>query len=500
MRREALLGVDAGTSSVKVCAFAPDGALLAKACRPVAIAASGQGRGELDVVRYGESVAEAVSEVVSSTELAILSIGFSTTCPTTILLDEHLDPVRPGLTYLDNRASRQAEAFAERVGGADHFFSVTGNRCAVSTCSVANLLWVRDCEAKNWARARHAGMLNTYLAAKLTGNLAVDWTQASYSGLFSLRDPLRWHADLVHGADLPEKLLPPIVPPYERIGTVTEAASRELRIPSGIPVAIGSADTAAAALAIGFTDPGTAFESVGTSGVLSFLLDKPAFDSIFMNRCHVLPRLWLSHGAISMMGGSLDWLIRSVWPDCRTVQELNEWIRDAAPGAHGVVFLPYLSGERCPIWDPHALGVWYGLTLHTTKVDMVEAVFESGAFALRQILEHGVRSFGSRIDSVLAVGEGAKSESWNQMKADILDLPYRPAQHADAAAYGAALMGGMAAGILAPAISAYPVLERGARTYLPRDAATRDAYARSYRIFTKLYPALREVMHAGGNF
>ena len=291
------------------------------------------------------------------------------------------------------------------------------------------------------------GMLNSYLAGKLSQQSGMEWTQASYSGIFDLRIPDRWDQSSLDITGIDEGKLLPLVKPYDKIGSVTTTASELTGLSEGCPVALGSADTAAAAFAVGLDEPGWAFESVGTSGVLSFVLDQPEFDPVFMNRCHVFPDMWLAHGAMSLMGGALEWVRKNIWDEYSSPAEMDAVLSESRPGAGGVVFLPYLAGERSPVWDPEAVGVWYGLTLSTSKADMIEAVYESSAYGMKQIRDIAARKLGCQPGSILAVGNGTKGDHWNQIKADVLQVPYYPVQNADAAAYGAAMMGGIASGL-----------------------------------------------------
>ena len=412
-------------------------------------------------------------------------------------MDNKLKPLRHGITYLDNRASNELEDYSKNFDSMEQYFSITGNRLALSTCSMSNLLWIKNNESDNWLRTKHVGMLNSYIAAQLTGKVACDWTQASYSGVFSIHRPKLWNPDLIHLLGIPESILPEIVSPCEKLGRLTESASIMTGLPQGIPIAVGSGDTAAAAIGVGLKKTDTAFESVGTSGVLTFLLDKPKFDPIFMNRCHVVPGQWLAHGAVSLMGGSIDWLLKNIFTDIGSYGELEQLAILAQPGANGVVFLPYLSGERCPIWDHQAVGNWYGLTLYSQKQDLIESVYESGAFALRQILDYARLKLDYRINSVIAVGEGIKSNHWNQIKSDVLNVEYRPTDYSDATAYGAALMGGIAAGVYSSISDPeLPVLNVSKDVYNQRDINTLEALNSSYDKFCKLYPALRDIMHS----
>ncbi len=287
-----------------------------------------------------------------------------------------------------------------------------------------------------------------------------------------------------------------MVQPASRVGNgVTRLVGDALNISEGTPVAIGSGDTAAAAFAIGFADSRQAFESAGTSGVLTFVLDKPNFDPLFMNRCHVFPGLWVSHGANSMMGGAIDWLRKNILTEYEDYGVMDEQIRQAVPGAHGVVFLPYLAGERCPVWNPHAKAVWYGLSLEHTQLDLLESVFEAGAFSLRQIRDLAEQRLGISLDSVIAVGNGTKSDHWCQMKADVLRLHYSTTSCTDASAYGAALMGGIAAGVFnGPLDDSIPFLKSDGREYAPSSGVTYDEYMKAFSVYSVLYPALKHLM------
>ncbi|MBN2860123.1 MAG: hypothetical protein JXK93_07675 [Sphaerochaetaceae bacterium] len=489
----ALLGVDAGTSGVKVCAFTLDGALIRKEEEKVSIISERPGYAELDVMQYWLMVRNAISRITAKDPLDIVGIGLSTTCPTVITMDQEYHPIGRGITYLDNRASAEAAEYLDIFSDQETYVRRIGNRCSVSTCSSSTMRWIRKNESDRWDATTHIGMLNSFLAAQLTGSAAIDTTQASYSGIFRLENPVDWDDELLELAGIPREKLLPISQPSSMIGGIKREVAEQLGLKEGTPVAIGSGGTAAAAYALGLKDPQVAFESVGTSGVFTFLLDEPRFNPSFMNRCHVISGLWLSHGASSMMGGSIEWLKNNILKEFHDYSVLDTAIHGAVPGAHGVVFLPYLSGERCPVWDPDAKAVWYGMSLKTTSLDLLESVFEAGAYSLRQIRENGERFLQNRIDSVIAVGNGTKSEHWNQMKADVLSVPYRTTAFRDASAYGAAIMGGVASGIYADTTDrAIPVLQVDGHVYHPRTEGTSE-YERGYRSYLQLYPAVKDL-------
>ncbi len=491
----ALVGIDAGTSGVKICVFSRDGMLIARASRPVPLLTPHPRWAELDLERYWAAVAEALAEVLQASG-PVAGIGLATTCPTTVLMDEKGRALRPGITFLDNRAADDVVAIGEAVGSPEMFFRQTGNRLSPSTCSAGNLRWLMREEPDVWRRAARIGFLNSYLAGRLTGAVAADWTQASYSGLFDLRAPEAWSTRLVAALGIPENMLPAVIPPFERAGFVTPEGATGTGLAPGTPVAIGSADTAAAAFALGVEAAGQCFESAGTSGVLTFCLDRPDFDEAFLNRCHVVPGCWLAHGAMSTPGAAVEWLREKIWPDLTCHADLERLAAESEPGAHGLIFLPYMAGERSPIWDASASGAWVGLRLDTTRADLARAVFEGAAYGLRQVLERAERRWGRRPQRMLAVGGGARSRFWLQIKADVSNLEYHPTELPDAAALGAAMMGGIAAGVYTGVDDpALPKIRTEAEPILPGPALARQPYGKAFRVYDALYPALREAMH-----
>ena len=489
------LGIDAGTSAIKVCAFDAQGTLLKKVQRFVPVITPYPLWVEIDLERYWELLVEALQELTAQVG-AVAAVGLSTTCPTTILLDDARKPLRHAMVYMDGRADETVRS----VVGQDtvSFQSRSGNRASTSTCWAANLLWVRHNEPDTWSRVRHVCMLNSYIALRMTGELAIDPTQASYSGLMDVKEPQpRWHSELLALWDIPQSYLPPIVAGSERLGTVQDAIGTLTGIPAGVSVALGVADTAAAAFAMQLRDNGHAFESVGTSGVITFCMDQPDFEVGFLNRHHVYPNRWLAHGAMSTLGGSFGWLQSKIWPEVRSLAELERLAQESLPGANGLIFLPYLAGERSPIWDSEASAAWIGLRLSHTRADMIRAVFEGTAFGLRQIMNLAVTKWGLQPAQMVGVGGGSHSRFWAQIKADILNLEYGTTEFQDASALGAALLGAIAGGYFSGLEdAALPSVKISSQWVKPAAGPKLDIYQRHFDIFTRLYPALSTSMHA----
>lgn len=498
------LGIDAGTSFLRVCAFSKSGDILAKAQRPIQLITPQPVWAEIDVEHYWRLVLSAAKEVLAEFD-AVAGIGVSATCPTTVFMDGKYRPVRPGILYLDRRSDELIRSFAREHGGGESLFRRVGNHPFSSTCWLGNLAWVRKYEPEVWRKTRHVGLLGSVLVQRLTGAFTLDWTQASYSGGFNIYDPESgWLPEMLEEWQINAKMLPRLGCPYRLAGRLSEEAAGELGVRAGAAVAFGSADTAAAAFGVGLRGSGDVLETSGTSGVLTFSMDRPEFDVAFMNRCHIFPGRWLAHGAMSTLGGAFAWMKNKIWPEVVSIAELEQMAAESPAGANGLIFLPYLAGERSPIWDPDASGVWMGLRLDTTRADMARAVFEGAAYGLRQLLERAEGQLGLKPRSVLSVGGGSRSRFWSQIKHEVTGLEYHLSDKPDASAWGAALLGAIAGGeysgpddgeiVFTLVNRPAKITSRSERMRL-NDLGRKRAYDRAYRAYCKLYPALKTVMH-----
>jgi len=330
----------------------------------------------------------------------------------------------------------------------------------------------------------------------------MDWTNASYTGLVSLRTPGEWSPEACEALEFPTGLLPELVAPWEPIGRLSAEAAAELDLGRSVVVVAGAADTACSAYGVGCVNDGEVFESAGTSGVLTVCHARPLASPLFLNRAHVVPGRWLSHGAMSAAGAAVRWLSDEIFSGVGSgSNELDDyaWINAEAaksvPGAGGVVFLPYLLGERTPVWDPGARGAWVGMSVGTGRHDLVRAVLESAGYGMRQMLEIEESQRGLDVEEVLIVGGGARNRLWTQIKADITGKRYRKAELVESASRGAAMLAAVGLGAhdnvwAASAAVGSPESEPVEPT---ADPAVREIYDSRYRVFECLYPALRDL-------
>lgn len=492
MKNPVFIGIDFGTSSIKICLFDLSGNLLKEMSSSVPMEKKGNFFSEINLEIARKKLLNLLKTIVSDMEEQIASIGFSVSSPTLILFDNALQPIRNGILYLDNRSEKEVEEYAEILGGKKAYFEYVGNSPAPSTCLPGILHWLQKNEPDSWEKTWKFGYLNSYLASVLTGKLAADPTTVSYSGLATVSDPYHWDEKLITAARIQPDKLPDIIPCFKPVGTLTNEAVDFLGLPQDLPVVIGSADTAAASLALGLNKHGDTFDSIGTSEVFTVCLDRPAPHAAFMNRCHVIPGLWLAHGAMSTTGAAINWIRNSVFPELTSLELIENEALQSHAGAESLIFLPYLSGERSPIFDPNTCGVIFGLTVNSQRKDIVRAVYEGPGYGIHQLYDIAKSAWDIHPDFIRCVGGASKSRLVLQIRSDMINLPYQSMEVANASAYGAAMLGAVAAGYYT--IYNVPCCRTGSESAQP-DTEHQKIYEKNYAIYNSLYPCLKKLMH-----
>lgn len=497
------LSLDVGTSGVKASLFTADGVCQEERSAPLNILTPRPGWSELDLERVWEAVVETGRDLVTSREAgsAVLGIGLSVASPTVVAVDSAGRALSNGLTYADSRAQARLDRIRKLVGE-ERYRRLTGNRLALGVCSAAAMLHLSDAVGPSGAGGLRTGHLNSYLVCRLTGRWIMDWTNASYTGLVNLRKPGEWSPEACEALEFPTKLLPELVAPWEPIGRLSTEAAAELGLGRSVVVVAGAADTACSAYGVGCVNDGEVFESAGTSGVLTVCHARPSGSPLFLNRSHVVPGRWLSHGAMSAAGAAVRWLRDAIFSEagpCLREPDDYAWINGEAAksvaGAGGVVFLPYLLGERTPVWDPGARGAWVGMSFGTGRHDLIRAVLESTGYGMRQMLEIEETRGGLEVGEVLIVGGGARSRFWTQIKADITGKRYRRAAEVQSASRGAAALAAVGLGAHDDvwAASDAMVPPESELVEPTTDPAVREIYDRRYLAFKGLYPALKQL-------
>ena len=470
----ALVGLDVGTTGVKALAVGTDGEVLARAERGYPLSTPHPGWAEQSPADWARAAEEALADLQVDD---VAGIGLSGQMHGLVALDADERVLRPAILWNDQRTAAECAEIEERIGLA-RLIELTRNR-ALTGFTAPKLLWLRRHEPEVYERIAHVLLPKDSVRLALTGERASDVADASGTLLFDVASR-RWSGDVLEALELPADWLPPALE--------SPTVSGETR--DGIPVAAGAGDQAAGAVGVGVHEPGPASVVLGTSGVVFAALPEPALDPearahVF---CHAVPGMWHAMGVMLSAAGSLGWLRDALAPGEpfeRLLTEAERW----EPGAEGLVFLPYLAGERTPHADPDARGAFVGLSLRHDRGALVRAVLEGVAYGLRDCLEV-LRALGCSVTVGRVSGGGARSDLWLRIVASVLGVPLERTAAEEGAAYGAALLGGVAGGVFADVPAAVAACVRVRETVEP-DPEWARLYADGYARFRALYPALR---------
>jgi xylulokinase len=468
-----LVGLDVGTTGVKALALSPEGDVLARVEESYGLSTPHPGWAEQDPEDWWQAAERALDALGGETT----SIGLSGQMHGLVVLDDRDRVLRPAILWNDQRTEAECVEIEERVGLA-RLIQLTGNR-ALTGFTAPKLLWLRRHEPTTYAQVAHVLLPKDYVRLRLTGEHAIDVADASGTLLFDVARR-RWSQQMLEALELDPVWFPRALESPEVSGETV----------AGIPVAAGAGDQAAAALGVGVDRPGPVSVVLGTSGVVFAAL--PAFAAEPEARvhafCHAVPGSWHAMGVMLSAAGSLRWL-RDVLGPRGGYDELTVAAEEWPAGTEGLTFLPYLSGERTPHADPHARAAFAGLTLRHDRGALVRAVLEGVAYGLRDSLEL-LRELGVDPRDGRVSGGGARSELWLRILASVLGLPIRRTTADEGSAYGAALLGGVAAGVFRDVHEAVASCVRLLDPVDP-DPQWVDAYEHGYRRFQLLYPALR---------
>jgi xylulokinase len=468
-----LVGLDVGTTGVKAVAISPDGEVLATADRGYPLSTPRPGWSEQDPEDWCAAAEGALADLARDD---MLGIGLSGQMHGLVALDEHDRVIRPAILWNDQRTGAEC-AEIEQTLGLERLIALTGNR-ALAGFTAPKLLWLRRHEPEAYSRIRHVLLPKDYVRLRLTGERVMEVTDASGSLLLDVA-ARGWSDDVLAALDLPSIWLSPLLESQDVAG----------RTPAGTPVAAGAGDQPAAALGVGIDRPGPLSVVLGTSGVVLSVL--PAYRADPQARvhafCHAVPGSWLAMGVMLSAAGSLRWFRDTLAPG----SSFDALLAEAAgwrPGAEGLLFAPYLAGERTPHADPDARGAFVGLELRHDRGALVRAVLEGVAFGLRDSLEL-LRALDVAGDRGRASGGGARGRLWLEIVASVLGLPLELTVVEEGSAYGAAILGGVAGAVFTDVHDGVARCVRVRETIEPNPGWV-AAYKEFYGRYRALYPAL----------
>ncbi|QTX31396.1 carbohydrate kinase [Aminithiophilus ramosus] len=497
--KKIVLGIDIGTTGTKCTFYDLGGFPVAGAYREYAMIHPREGWVEEDPSDWWRAVVDNVKSVIASGDVearAVAAVGVSCT-NSFIPVDREGRHLHNAILQLDQRAAGEVEWIEEHIG-AERVYAVTGNRIARGTFSLPTLRWYLNNRPDIMERTYKFLVPSGFIICKLTGEFSINTSRMGFTLLSDIRSGT-WDEALARDAAIPVEMLPRPYRAHEIVGGVTKAAAALTGLIEGTPVVAGAMDTVAAAVGAGAVEAGDAFLAMGTCGRLCHTTDRPLFDDRLMNCRHAIEGQWLNVEATNGAGVSLRWfrdLFGGVLEERarRSGRSLYEAIDDEAgkslPGAGGLIYLPYLSGERCPIWDPDARGVFFGLHLGSSYGDMVRAIMEGVAFSIRQGMEI-VLGAGSRSSNYLSLGGGiANSPVWSQVFADVLERPIVRLKVNETETLGDAILAAYGVGLIdSPREMARSAAEGGA-VLSPRKEYV-ACYRDSFALYCRLYEDLK---------
>jgi xylulokinase len=494
-----LLGLDVGTTNLKVVAYAPErGAIVAVARRPTRTHRPRPGWAEFDADELWADTALALREImdrVASTTVEGIAIG--SMGESGVLLDEHMQPVAPMIAWYDRRTEDHA-AWWRNAMDPWSIYQITG-LIVDGKFSVNHLLWLREHTPERFGAARRWLCVPDFLAWKLCGEQVTDSSIASRTMLFDQRRR-DWSDELLQRAAVPRSLMAPVAPGGTRVGKVTPQAAAQTGLSQDTSVVTGGHDHLVGAQGAGVVRPGHVLDSTGTAAALVQLADAFAprqalFEAGLETYAFVRPGRYAILSALNLGGGAVDWLVRLLWGDDDEANMLAFAAAEAAPlGSAGSLWLPHLLGSGTPHADPVSRAALIGLRPEHGRGHLMRSLLEGLAYWVRENLEVAEQYAGLAPHSeVIAIGGATRSPFWTQIKADVCARAFCVPEIEESVALGAALLAGIGAGVFADAEQAVASTRAERTIFEPRPAAT-EVYERWYsEVYRRLYPTLREV-------
>jgi xylulokinase len=490
-----LLGIDASTTSVKALLINENGDVVGVGNTELPLSTPKPLWSEQDPADWWRGAISSIKQVQQATGIngeQIAAIGLTGQMHGLTLLDAAGKVLRPAILWNDQRTGAQCDEIRRRLGKA-RLIEITGND-ALTGFTAPKILWVRDNEPELFNRAAHILLPKDYVRLKLTGVYATDRAGAAGTLLMDIKTR-DWSREVLDALEIPTEWLPTTHEGPEVTGQLSPQAAQATGLKAGTPVVGGGGDQAAQAVGVGAVQPGIVALTLGTSGVVFASTDQPFVEpeGRLHAFCHAAPDRWHLMGVMLSAAGSLRWYRDTLAPDI-DFDTLLAPAAEIAPVSEGLLFLPYLTGERTPHPDPLARGAFVGLTVRHNQSHLTRAVLEGVAFGLRDSFELIKAAGLSEITQVRASGGGARSPLWRQILADVLGVELVTVNTTEGAAYGAAMLAGVGAGIWSDVDTACQATVRQTGVTSPTpETVTR--YEQGYALYRHLYPALKDISH-----
>ena len=495
-----LLGVDIGTGNLKSTLVRGDGVVVGSSSRELTTQYPHLGWTEQDpddwYLAFCETLREAMNQAGIGSQ-KIVSVCFDAATHTPVLLDKDDHVLRPAILWTDQRSTEQVESLNKHHG--DRIFQI-GYQKANPTWTLPQLLWVKQNEPQVVEGTRKLMIAKDYLRFRVTGTWETDWVDA-LGTLMVDAEKRQWSRELCGYIGWPMDTLPPIVSPREVVGSVTAHAARETGLREGTPVVAGSSDTAVEDYGAGAIEAGQGVIKLATAGNTNIMTDEAHPHPLTFTYYHVIPGIWYSVAATNSCASAHRWLRDQFFQSemresehrkMNAFEAMDEIARDVPVGSNGLIFHPYLLGERSPYWDPFLKADFIGITMRHRREHFVRSLYEGIAFSLKDCLD-SVLSLGLDLQEARIIGGGARSALWRQIVSDVLGVEVlKPA--VDDASYGAALLGGVGVGIFQDERDAIRKCVKIEGRNKP-DPRSHEMYAKLFQIYKKAHDQLVEVCH-----
>lgn len=501
MEKRYLLGIDIGTSACKVAVFDREGNVKASANGAYSVYYPHEGWAEQNPEEWWEAVCGATREVLDKSGIRaeeIAGIGIDGQSWSAIAIDRDGNVLTNTPIWMDTRSQSICDRLNKEIG-ADKIFEVAGNSLQPSY-TTAKILWYKENLPEVYEKIDKILQSNSFIALRLTGVVIQDLSQGYGLHCFNMRTG-SWDEEMCEKLGIPMRFLPEIVPCDHVVGTVTAKVAKESGLAKGTPVVAGGLDAACGTLGAGVIHPGETQEQGGQAGGMSICLDEYKADPRLILGFHVVPDEWLLQGGTTGGGGVMRWFEQEFADYERMMKEqtgvsslnqLNEIAQKVNPGSDGLIFLPYMSGERSPIWNPYAKGVFYGLDFSKTKGHMVRACMEGVALSLAHNLEVA-KEAGANVKVLRSMGGSANSLLWTQIKSDITGKPIVVPASDTATTLGAAILAGVGVGFYKDYEEAVSLTVKETRRHEP-NPENKEIYAQTYEMYLKLSETLAPLM------
>ncbi|MFW6137994.1 MAG: xylulokinase [Spirochaetota bacterium] len=510
MPEDIVMGIDIGTSGCKTILVDAKGRVAARETESYPLFSPRHGWNEQSPADWWQAVKLTVQRIASSNTEYIKKlkcIGLTGQMHGLVALDKNMEVIRPGILWNDQRTGKQCQQVHHMLGGIDRLLEYTNNRMLPGYTG-GKILWVRENEPCNYEKIKKFVNPKDYIRYRLTGEIATEVSDASGTGLFDVKRRT-WSRNLMEKLEIPPEWVPECYESTRITGKVTRTIAGELGLPGQVPVAGGGGDSVIQTLGTGVITSTVLMTTIGTAGIIS-----TAFEDFRENPegklqvfCNVMPGTWHAMGVTLAAGGSMEWTKQTLGHSEKEVARMigedthatiSREAENSPPGSRGVIFLPYLTGERCPHTDPHARGAFIGLSMNTIKNDLFRSVMEGVIFSFRDVAEL-FNQIGMSFEYIATSGGGAQSNLWRQVHADIFkNKVITVSGSREGAAYGAVVVAGVGSGVWSDFKEASSLLT--VETVNEPNPSTYPLYDHYYNIYRGFYPLLKNSFKAIGKY